>query len=208
MKTFRQTFRQGLLWILLCVACLRRKGNRKRTKSCELSVSDTEQNIKGVLTPLIQSKRTQSQKPEGTKQAPTHQLRSDREREKAKPREKMKNNTFRHFSQVRSILVSSLQAKQKWKKKKTASINSLKAHFASTQTFFFLLFFTFYVWKVFFSSMKMSEATPNLCRCTYINIHPRLPLSSLLRIGSGGVIQFFHLAFEESGGSLSGVCDR
>lgn len=50
-----------------------------------------------------------------------------------------------------------------------------------------------------------SETTPNLHRLTNINIHPRLPLISLKRIGSGGVIQFFQLYFEESGESLSGV---
>lgn len=46
-------------------------------------------------------------------------------------------------------------------------------------------FFTFCV-KGGFSSMKVkSEMTPSMHKCTNVNIHPRLPLISLLRIGSG-----------------------
>ncbi len=122
---------------LVCVA----KGIGKKTKSCELSVSDTEQNMKAVLTLLIQSKRTQSQKPEGTKLLHTSYAQIKKER-KPEPERRWRITLFGISHKLDPSLLAACKPSKSERKQKVASINSLKAHFASTQTCMtFLLFF-------------------------------------------------------------------
>ncbi len=188
---------------LVCVA----KGIGKKTKSCEFSVSDTEQNMKAVLTLLIQSKRTQSQKPEGTKLLHTSYAQIKKER-KPEPERRWRITLFGISHKLDPSLLAACKPSKSERKQKDASINSLKAHFASTQTSTTFYFFLHTMCeRCFLAVWKWARPLQSCVEVQTKHTPPspsKFPPENRLRRR----YSVFYLAFEESGGFLSGVWDR